>query len=72
VRDRLGEIAEARLIRTDDALEQRDALLARRAATALSTSAALPRLMRPIGSSVDGSRTSSVFGVTGGTHFPSM
>ena len=35
VRDGLGEIAEARLVRGDDALEEGDALLARRAAEGL-------------------------------------
>jgi hypothetical protein len=44
----------------------------RAAATALSTSAALPREIRPIVSSVAGLMTSNVFGVTGSTQPPPM
>ena len=42
------------------------------AATARSTSAALPRLMRPATSSVAGLITSSGFGEAGSTQAPSM
>ncbi len=44
----------------------------RAAATARSTSAALPRLIRPTTSSVAGPMTSSVFATAGFTHWPSM
>ena len=44
----------------------------RAAATARSTSAADPRLIRPQTSSVAGLKTSNGFGVTGSVHLPSM
>ena len=62
----------SRATRSSREVREKDSNARRAAVTALSTSAAEPRLMREATSSVEGLMTSSVRGVTGSVHWPSM